>query len=174
MRVWRRHDPKPPMALAQSLERRVVLVPWATSYLRLIILYGDPVTDQVTLQPLSFNNWTKPKHQFILFCVKMLLKNALPHLFQFKLSMDFIDIIRVSAFIFRKRVVIFCFGLFNGRLRSDNNLVENAIRTFVLGRKNWLFSGHPRGADASVAIFSLIETAKAKRLEPYTHIRTYF
>ena len=62
----------------------------------------------------------------------------------------------------------------DGRLRPDNNLVENAIRPFVLGRKNWLFSGHPRGADASAAIFSLIETAKANDLEPYHYLRYVF
>jgi len=54
----------------------------------------------------------------------------------------------------------------DGRLRPDNNLAENAIRPFVLGRKNWLFSGHPNGAQASAAILSLIETAKANRLKP--------
>lgn len=62
----------------------------------------------------------------------------------------------------------------DGRLRPDNNLVENAIRPFVLGRKNWLFSGHPRGADASAALFSLIETAKANNLEPYAYLRHIF
>ncbi len=62
----------------------------------------------------------------------------------------------------------------DGRLRPDNNLVENAVRPFVLGRKNWLFSGHPRGADASAAIFSLIETAKANDLEPYAYLRHIF
>ena len=61
-----------------------------------------------------------------------------------------------------------------GRLRPDNNLAENAIRPFVVGRKNWLFSGHPRGAEASAAIYSLIETAKANRLEPYAYLRHLF
>lgn len=56
----------------------------------------------------------------------------------------------------------------------DNNLVENAIRPFVIGRKNWLFSGSPRGADASAAFYSLIETAKANNLEPYWYLRYLF
>ncbi len=59
----------------------------------------------------------------------------------------------------------------DGRLRPDNNLAENAIRPFVIGRKNWLFSGHPRGAEASAAIYSLIETAKVNGLEPYHYLR---
>ena len=62
----------------------------------------------------------------------------------------------------------------DGRLRIDNNLVENAIRPFAVGRKNWLFSGSPRGAKASAAIYSLIETAKANRLEPYAYQRFLF
>ena len=48
----------------------------------------------------------------------------------------------------------------------SNILVENAIRPFVVGRKNWLISGSPRGAHASAVFYSLIETAKAGGLEP--------
>jgi transposase len=62
----------------------------------------------------------------------------------------------------------------DGRLRPDNNIAENAIRPFVVGRKNWLFSGHPRGAEASAAIYSLIETAKANGIELYTYLRFLF
>ena len=61
-----------------------------------------------------------------------------------------------------------------GRIPIDNNLAENAIRPFVVGRKNWLFSGSPRGADASAAIYSIIETAKANHLEPYRYLRYLF
>ena len=53
------------------------------------------------------------------------------------------------------------------QLTPDNNACEQAIRPFVVGRKNWLFSGSPRGADASAILYSLIETAKANRREPY-------
>ena len=69
------------------------------------------------------------------------------------------------------RLVVY---LEDGRLRPDNNLAENAIRPFAVGRKNWLFSGHPRGADASATIYSLIETAKANELEPYRYLRHLF
>lgn len=62
----------------------------------------------------------------------------------------------------------------DGRLRPDNNLAENAIRPFVVGRKNWLFAGHPRGARASATIYSLIETAKANGLEPYRYLSYLF
>jgi transposase len=62
----------------------------------------------------------------------------------------------------------------DGRLKPDNNAAENAIRPFVVGRKNWLFAGHPRGADASATFFSLIETAKANGLEPYAYLKYVF
>lgn len=61
--------------------------------------------------------------------------------------------------------------LSDGRLRPDNNLAENAIRPFVVGRKNWLFSGSVEGATASARLYSLIETAKANDLEPYWYLR---
>ena len=62
----------------------------------------------------------------------------------------------------------------DGRLRPDNNIAENAIRPFVLGRKNFLFAGAPTGAEASATFFTLIETAKANGLEPYTYLRYIF
>ena len=52
--------------------------------------------------------------------------------------------------------------------------MENAIRPFVVGRKKWLFSGHPRGAAASASLFSLIETAKTSGLKPYAYMRHLF
>src|SRR6056297_18336 len=62
----------------------------------------------------------------------------------------------------------------NGHITPDNNAAENALRPFVVGRKNWLFNGHPRGAAASAAIYSLIETAKANGLKPYFYLRYLF
>jgi len=55
-------------------------------------------------------------------------------------------------------------------LTPDNNAVENAIRPFVLGRKNWLFSNTPVGAHTSAGLYSLIETAKANGHEPYKYL----
>ena len=52
--------------------------------------------------------------------------------------------------------------------------MENAIRPFVIGRRNWLFSGSPRGAHASATLYSLIETAKACGIEPYRYLRHIF
>lgn len=62
----------------------------------------------------------------------------------------------------------------DGRLDIDNNAAENAIRPFVLGRKNWMFSATTAGATASANLYSLIETAKANRLDPYAYLRHVF
>jgi len=57
----------------------------------------------------------------------------------------------------------------DGRIEIDNNLLENAIRPFALGRKNWLFMGSPSGARAGAIFYSLIETCKANHIEPYQY-----
>ena len=62
----------------------------------------------------------------------------------------------------------------DGRLEIDNNGAENAIRPFVLGRKNWLFSASVKGVKASANLYSLIETAKVNGLEPYAYLRYVF
>jgi len=61
-----------------------------------------------------------------------------------------------------------------GNLAPDNNLTENCIRPFAVGRKNWMFAGTPKGAEASAALYSLIETAKANGIEPYSYLRYIF
>lgn len=61
-----------------------------------------------------------------------------------------------------------------GYLRMDNNLAENAIRPFVVGRKAWLFSNSQKGARASANLYSLVETAKACGLEPYAYLKEVF
>lgn len=55
-------------------------------------------------------------------------------------------------------------------LTPDNNPTENAIRPFVIGRKNWMFADTPAGAAASASLYSLIETAKANGHEPYRYL----
>lgn len=59
-------------------------------------------------------------------------------------------------------------------LSPDNNRVENAIRPFVIGRKNWLFSESVLGAHASATLYSVIETAKACGHEPYKYLKYIF
>jgi transposase len=62
----------------------------------------------------------------------------------------------------------------DGRLEIDNNLAENAIRPFVIGRKNFLFSDSVHGVKASANLYSLVESAKASGLEPYQYLRQVF
>ncbi|MFT6435904.1 MAG: hypothetical protein ACJAVI_003959 [Candidatus Azotimanducaceae bacterium] len=61
----------------------------------------------------------------------------------------------------------------DGRLSIDNNPAENAIRPFVIGRKNWLFSASMDGAKASANLYGLIETAKANGLDPFAICNMY-
>lgn len=58
-----------------------------------------------------------------------------------------------------------------GDVPISNNLAENAIRPFVMGRKNWLFCDSVKGAESSAIVYSLTETAKANGLEPYKYLR---
>ena len=62
----------------------------------------------------------------------------------------------------------------DGNIPIDNNKIENAIRPFVIGRKNFLFSGSPRGADASATLYTLVETAKVNGLEPWAYLNYLF
>ena len=62
----------------------------------------------------------------------------------------------------------------DGRYGIDTNPVENAIRPFCLGRRNWLFCDTVAGAHASARLYTLIECAKANALEPYAYLRHVF
>jgi transposase len=57
----------------------------------------------------------------------------------------------------------------DGRVEIDNNGIERAIRPFVIGRNNWIFSDTIKGAKASANLYSLIETAKLNGLGPYRY-----
>ena len=48
------------------------------------------------------------------------------------------------------------FILEDGHLELDNNAAERAIKPFVIGRKNWLFSKNPKGARANAILYSII------------------
>ena len=59
-------------------------------------------------------------------------------------------------------------------IAPDNNRAENAIRPFVVGRKNWLFSDSEKGAEASAILYSLAATATANRLNVETYLAELF
>ena len=52
----------------------------------------------------------------------------------------------------------------------SNNLAENAIRPFAVGRKNWLFCDTVKGAESSAIVYSLVETARANKIDPYNYL----
>jgi transposase len=58
----------------------------------------------------------------------------------------------------------------NGQLNIDNNQPERAIKPFVIGRKNWLFSNTVKGARASSILYSIVQTAKANNLVPFDYL----
>jgi len=62
----------------------------------------------------------------------------------------------------------------HGEVEIDNNQVENKIRPFALGRKNWMFVGNPRGAGAAGLFYSLIETCKLNDIEPRMYLMKVF
>ena len=59
----------------------------------------------------------------------------------------------------------------HGEVDISNNIAENAIRPFVVGRKNWLFRDTSKGADSSVIVYTLVETAKANDVELFSYLQ---
>ena len=62
----------------------------------------------------------------------------------------------------------------DGRYEIDNNRTERAIKPFVMGRNNWLFSQSVDGAHTSARLYSLIETAKMHLLHPVAYLKHLF
>ena len=60
--------------------------------------------------------------------------------------------------------------LLSGDLELTNNLAERAIKPFVIGRKNWLFSDTDKGADASARCYSIIESASRNDLNVFGYL----
>lgn len=58
----------------------------------------------------------------------------------------------------------------DGRCSFSNNLSENSIRPFTVGRRNWLFSDSPKGANASSMVYTMVEMAKAHNLNIYKYL----
>ena len=58
----------------------------------------------------------------------------------------------------------------NGKIEIDNNLVENAIRPTAIGKKNWLFIGHPEAGDRSAIIYTILENCKKLGINPQEYL----
>jgi transposase len=61
--------------------------------------------------------------------------------------------------------------LHHGESRLDNNLVENAIRPSCIGKKNWLFIGHPEAGQRSAILYSLIVSCQRHDKDPLAYIK---
>lgn len=59
----------------------------------------------------------------------------------------------------------------DGRIEVDNNLVENAIRPTALGKKNWLFIGEAGAGDRSAILYTVIESCRRRKLDPYAYLK---
>jgi hypothetical protein len=59
----------------------------------------------------------------------------------------------------------------DGRLEIDNNLTGNAIRPSAIGKKNWLFIGHPQAGWRSAVIYSVIASCRRRGIDPWEYVR---
>lgn len=62
----------------------------------------------------------------------------------------------------------------DGRLPATNNLAEQAIKTVVMGRKNFLFSTSVAGAEANAIAYSVVNTAKENGINVYNYLTYLF
>ncbi|MGB4984266.1 MAG: transposase [Erysipelotrichaceae bacterium] len=60
----------------------------------------------------------------------------------------------------------------DGRIEISTNSIETAIRPFTVGRSNWVFCNTPKGAAASSFYYTLVESAKANKLDVYKYIES--
>ena len=67
-----------------------------------------------------------------------------------------------------------CSFLLDARIQLSNNLAEQSVKPFVIGRKNWLFSNTANGATSSTIIYSIIQTAIAHNLIPEKYLAYVF
>lgn len=58
----------------------------------------------------------------------------------------------------------------DGHLQIDNNLIENAIRPSALGKKNWMFVGHPRAGERSAIIYSIVVSCERHGVDPSQYL----
>ena len=59
----------------------------------------------------------------------------------------------------------------DGGCSFSNNTSERSCKAFVTGRKNWMFSDTPAGANASSLVYSIVETAKANGVDIYNYLK---
>ena len=62
----------------------------------------------------------------------------------------------------------------DGVLEIDTNLIENSIRPSALGKKNWLFIGHPEAGERSAVIYTLLGSCRRHGINPFDYLKDLF
>jgi hypothetical protein len=62
----------------------------------------------------------------------------------------------------------------DGFLEIDNNLIENSIRPSALGKRNWLFVGHPEAGERSAVIYTLLGSCRRHGINPFDYLKDLF
>jgi hypothetical protein len=62
----------------------------------------------------------------------------------------------------------------DGFLEIDNNLIENAIRPTAIGKKNFLFVGHPEAGERSAVIYTLLGSCRRHGVNPFDYLKDLF
>jgi hypothetical protein len=62
----------------------------------------------------------------------------------------------------------------DGSLEIDNNLIENSIRPSALGKKNFLFFGHPEAGERSAVIYTLLGSCRRHVINPFDYLKDLF
>jgi hypothetical protein len=62
----------------------------------------------------------------------------------------------------------------DGTLEIDNNLIENAIRPSALGKRNFLFFGHPDAGERSAVIYTLLGNCRRHGVNPFDYLKDLF
>ena len=61
--------------------------------------------------------------------------------------------------------------LYHGQTKIDTNAIENSIRPSAVGKKNWLFVGHPEAGQRSAIIYSIVISCQRYRKDPLAYLR---
>ncbi len=62
----------------------------------------------------------------------------------------------------------------DGVLEIDNNILENSIRPSALGKRNWLFIGHPEAGERSAVIYTLLGSCRRHGINPFDYLKDLF
>jgi hypothetical protein len=62
----------------------------------------------------------------------------------------------------------------DGSLEIDNNICENSIRPSAVGKRNWLFAGHPEAGERSAVIYTLLGSCRRHGVNPFDYLKDLF